>query len=60
MGPSAALKTLEIMSEEKTWIKLKNLGIHFRKNFKLILKKHSSLVTFGNRFFTKILYRWHK
>ena len=41
IGPSAALKTLEIMSEEKTWIKLKNLGIHFRKNFKLILKKHS-------------------
>lgn len=41
IGPSAALKTLEIMSKEKTWIKLKNLGIYFKKNFKLILKKNT-------------------
>ena len=41
IGPAAALKTLEIMKKEESWIKLKNLGDFFKKNFKLILNKHS-------------------
>ena len=41
IGPAAALKTLEIMENERSWIKLKNLGEFFKENFKLILNKHS-------------------
>ena len=41
IGPSAALKTLEIMEKERSWIKLKKLGNYFKKNFKIILNKHS-------------------
>ena len=41
IGPAAALKTLEIMKKERSWIKLKSLGDFFKKNFKLILNKHS-------------------
>ena len=41
IGPAAALKTLEIMKKERSWVKLKKLGIYFKKNFKLILKKYS-------------------
>jgi glutamate-1-semialdehyde 2,1-aminomutase len=40
IGPAAALKTLEIMKKERSWQKLKNLGIFFKKNFSLILNKH--------------------
>ena len=40
IGPAAALKTLEIMKEEKSWVKLKNLGKYFKKNFRLILQKY--------------------
>ncbi|MDA7801189.1 aminotransferase class III-fold pyridoxal phosphate-dependent enzyme [Candidatus Pelagibacter sp.] len=41
IGPAAALKTLEIMEKERSWIRLKTLGNFFKKNFKLILNKHS-------------------
>jgi glutamate-1-semialdehyde 2,1-aminomutase len=41
IGPAAALKTLEIMEKERTWIRLKNLGKFFKKKFKLILHKHN-------------------
>lgn len=41
IGPAAALKTLEIMKKERSWLKLKNLGNFFKKNFRSILDKHS-------------------
>ena len=41
IGPAAALKTLEIMKKERSWVKLKNLGKFFRKKFRLILIKHN-------------------
>ena len=50
IGPSAALKTLEIMSEEKTWIKLK-IRIYFKKNFKIILKNTLFLAIFWEQAF---------
>tara|TARA_B100000989_G_scaffold297916_1_gene285233 strand:+ start:3138 stop:4382 length:1245 start_codon:yes stop_codon:yes gene_type:complete len=40
IGPAAALKTLEIMEKEKTWVKLKKLGDYFKDRFMLILNKH--------------------
>ena len=41
VGPAAALKTLEIMEKERSWIRLKSLGNFFKKNFRLILRKHN-------------------
>lgn len=41
IGPAAALKTLEIMKKERSWLKLKNLSNFFKKNFRSILDKHS-------------------
>jgi len=41
VGPAAALKTLDVMKKERSWIKLKELADFFKKSFKLILKKHS-------------------
>lgn len=41
IGPSAALKTLEIMEKERSWLKLIKLGKYFKKNFRLILSKHN-------------------
>ena len=41
IGPSAALKTLEIMEKERSWLKLIKLGKFFKKKFKLILSKYN-------------------
>ncbi len=41
IGPSAALKTLEIMEKERSWLKLIKLGKYFKKKFRLILSKHN-------------------
>ena len=41
VGPAAALKTLEIMEKERSWIRLKSLGNFFKKNFRFILRKHN-------------------
>ena len=41
IGPAAALKTLEIMKKERSWLKLKNLANFFKKKFRSILNKHS-------------------
>lgn len=40
IGPAAAIKTLEIMQKEQTWIKLKKLGEFFKKKFRFILRKN--------------------
>lgn len=41
VGPAAALKTLEIMEKERSWVRLKKLGAFFKNRFKLILSKHN-------------------
>jgi glutamate-1-semialdehyde aminotransferase len=41
IGPAAALKTLEIMEKERSWVKLIELGNFFKERFRLILNKHS-------------------
>jgi len=41
IGPAAAIKTLEIMEKERSWIKLKSLGKYFKKNFRLILNRYN-------------------
>ena len=41
VGPAAALKTLEIMEKDQTWLKLKKLGDYFKYRFKLILNNHN-------------------
>ena len=41
IGPAAALKTLEIMKNERSWVRLKSLGKFFKKKFRLILRKHN-------------------
>ena len=40
IGPAAALKTLDVMKKERSWLKLKNLGSFFKKNFRSVLNKH--------------------
>lgn len=41
IGPAAALKTLEIMEREETWVRLKELGNFFKNKFKLMLSKQN-------------------
>ena len=41
IGPAAALKTLEIMEKERSWIRLKKLGVFFKKRFRSILIKYN-------------------
>ena len=41
IGPAAALKTLEIMEKERSWVKLKNLGKFFKKKFRFVLNKNN-------------------
>jgi glutamate-1-semialdehyde aminotransferase len=41
IGPAAALKTLEIMQKERSWVRLKSLGMFFKKKFRLTLHKHN-------------------
>ena len=41
IGPAAALKTLEIMKKERSWVRLKSLGMFFKKKFRSILRKHN-------------------
>lgn len=41
IGPAAALKTLDVMKKECSWLKLKKLGSFFKKNFRSILIKHN-------------------
>jgi glutamate-1-semialdehyde 2,1-aminomutase len=40
IGPTAALKTLEIMEREKSWDKITNTGKYIRKQWKEISKKY--------------------
>ena len=40
IGPTAALKTLEIMKKEKSWIKITKIGQKIMKKWKLLAKKH--------------------
>lgn len=41
IGPAAAIKTLEIMEKERSWVKLKKLGKFFKKKFRSILIKNN-------------------
>ena len=41
IGPAAALKTLEIMKKERSWVRLKSLGMFFKNKFRSILYKHN-------------------
>jgi glutamate-1-semialdehyde 2,1-aminomutase len=48
IGPSAALKTLEVMEREKSWEKITNTGVQISNIWKKLAKKHRlPLVTFG-------------
>ncbi len=48
IGPSAALKTLELMEREKSWEKITNIGIKISNIWKKLAKKYSlPLITFG-------------
>ncbi len=40
IGPTAALKTLEIMEKKKTWIYITKLGIYIRSQWKKLAKKN--------------------
>ena len=40
IGPTAALKTLEVMEKEKSWEKITQSGIGISKNWKLLAKKY--------------------
>ena len=39
IGPTAALKTLELMERQKSWIKITKIGRYVIKNWKRIAKK---------------------
>ena len=41
IGPTAALKTLELMERQKSWIKITKIGRYVIKNWKRIAKKNS-------------------
>jgi glutamate-1-semialdehyde aminotransferase len=41
IGPAAALKTLEIMKKERSWLRLMELARFFKSSFKSILNKHN-------------------
>ena len=45
IGPSAALKTLEIMEREKSWEKITKIGNNVSKIWKNLAKKHSVSLT---------------
>lgn len=40
IGPTAALKTLEVMEREKSWNKISDIGLSICKKFKLLSSKH--------------------
>ena len=41
IGPTAGLKTLEVMKREKSWKKITNIGISIIRRWKKLAKKHS-------------------
>ena len=41
IGPTAALKSLEIMEKEKSWIRITEIGKHIQKNWKEIALKYN-------------------
>jgi len=41
IGPTAALKTLEIMGNQKTWIKISDTGRYLKNKIKIIAKNHN-------------------
>ena len=48
IGPSAALKTLEVMQREKSWEKITKIGNKISRIWKKLASKHKlPLVTFG-------------
>ena len=40
IGPTAALKTIEIMEKKKSWKYITNLGVYIKKNWIKLAKKH--------------------
>jgi len=47
IGPSAALKTLEIMERNKSWITITKLGIKFRKQVKSLADNYNIPISFS-------------
>ena len=45
IGPTAALKTLEIMSRDKTWEYITNLGLYIREKLQSLSKKYEIKMT---------------
>lgn len=41
VGPTAALKTLELMEKKKSWIYITNLGKYIQRKWKLLAEKHN-------------------
>lgn len=41
IGPTAALKTLEVMNREKSWISITNIGNNISKRWNLLAKNHN-------------------
>jgi len=41
IGPTAALKTLEVMEKEKSWEIITNIGLNVQKNWKKLAKEHN-------------------
>ena len=47
IGPSAALKTLEVMERKKSWEVITNLGIKYRKEVQILAKKYNLSINFS-------------
>ena len=47
IGPSAALKTLEIMEKEKSWEQITDKGIYIREKWKVLSEKHNLKISFN-------------
>ena len=45
IGPTAALKSLEIMEKEKSWERITEIGKQIQKNWKIIAKKNNIDIT---------------
>ena len=47
IGPSAALKVLEIMEKEKSWESITQKGIYLRKNLEQLSRKYNLSLNFS-------------
>ena len=47
IGPTAAIKTLEIMEREKSWKKITNIGLEIKNRWKEIAERYQLKITFS-------------